>query len=47
MAHANWLQHERALFWIAFLAGMAACTVDGIGRTETYGWLHPISISGS
>ena len=47
MKYSSFLKHERALFWLVFVTGVTACTVDGIGRTETYGWLHPISLGGA
>lgn len=47
MTYAIRPKRARALFWLAFLAGVAACTVDGISHTEIYGWLHPVSIGGA
>lgn len=47
MNYTNLIKRERTLFWLTFLVGVAACTVDGVGRTESYGWLHPVSISGT
>lgn len=47
MNYATLIKRERMLFWLTFLIGIAACTVDGIGHTESYGWLHPVSISGT
>lgn len=47
MNDTNLIKRERTLFWLTFLVGVAACTLDGVGRTESYGWLHPVSVSGT
>ena len=41
------IRQERSLFWLTFALGFVACAVDGVNRTGTYGWSHPISIGGS
>ena len=36
----------RAGFFALFVAGFAFCSVGGISQAPTYGWAHPISITG-
>ncbi|MDT8306135.1 MAG: hypothetical protein RRC07_09380 [Anaerolineae bacterium] len=41
---AEWFQWL-VIAGVLFVAGVALCSLGGVSRAPTYGWLHPMSIA--